>query len=63
MVQQMSGKTKEKTSLSKIKLDGVNQVPALVSGKSVRESVHIHRDLVQDSHVYRSNINYSIRTL
>ena len=50
----MSGESRGDTSLARVKLDGVNQVPALLGEKSVRESVHIHRDLLQDSHVYRS---------
>ena len=53
MVEQMSGESQGNTSLARVKLDGVNQVPALRDGKSVRESVHIHRDLLQDSHIYR----------
>ena len=50
----MSGESRGDTSLARVKLDGVNQVPALLGEKSVRDSVHIHRDLLQDSHVYRS---------
>ena len=46
MVQQMSGESQGNTSLAKVKLDGVNQVPALLDGKSVRKSVHIHREMV-----------------
>ena len=60
MVQQMSGESQGNTSLAKVKLDGVNQVPALLDGKSVRKSVHIHRDLLQDSHVYRSALSFSL---
>ena len=56
MVQQMSGETQELTILTKLKLDGVNQVPALLGGKPARESVHIHRDFLQDSHIYRSDL-------
>ena len=34
-------------------LDGVDQVKALIDGTAARESVHIHRDFVVNTHVYR----------
>ena len=35
-------------------LDGVDQVGALVHGTVVRDSVHIHRDFVMGTNIYRS---------
>jgi len=52
MIKTISGQKGNKT-LSDNLLDGIDQVPSLLNGKTTRTSVHIHRDLVLDSHTYR----------